>query len=171
MEKGKSVTAAFSALSTRAKAVLLAAAILLVVLAAALCISSSMRTNIQHDYTAVRNKTGEALYSNLSMLAQTFDMTAVPGADVQSAILPQMKEYFIASKTLNGLLAQAYGPKYAVLSDGDIDSLTGAFAAYDAALRNGSPTDLALSDLQLWMDRIRELLSSRFSQGSLKAAR
>lgn len=171
MEKSKTGLRAISALSGRAKAVLAALVILLAVLIAALCISNGMRARMQREYTAVRNQIGEALYSNLYILMQTFDMTGVPNADVQNAILPQMKNYFTASTTLNSLLGQAYGSKYTVLTDADINDVNNAFAAYETAYRNGTSTDLAQSDMQLCMGRIKELLNSRFSEGGLKPAR
>ena len=171
MEKTKAGLRAFSTLDTRVKAILLAAVVLLIVLVAALCITNSMRANIQREYTAARNRTGEALYSNLYILKQSFDMTAVPNADVPNVILPQMKEYFIASVTLNNLLGQAYGPKYAVMTDSDVNDLTNAFTAYEAAYRDSTSTDLAESNMRLCMERIRDLVSSRFSEGELKPAR
>ena len=171
MEKSKAGLSAFSALSGRAKAAIFTAAALLIVLVVALIVSNGMRANMQREYTSVRQQTGEALYSNLYILTQTFDMTTVPGADVQNAILPQMKQYFNASITLNSLLKQAYGAKYAVLSDSDINDVNAAFAVYDAAFANGTSTDLAQSDMQLCMGRIRELLSSRFGEGGLKPSR
>lgn len=171
MEKAKAGLRTFSALDARVKAVLLAALVLLIVLVVALCISNSMRANIQREYAAARNQTGEALFSNLYILMQTFDMTAVPNTDVQNIILPQMKEYYIASVTLNNLLGQAYGPRYTVLTDGDVNSLAAAFDAYEAAFRDNASTDLAQSNMQLCMDRVRELLNSRFTEGGLKPSR
>ena len=61
--------------------------------------------------------------------------------------------------------------RYAVLSDSDINDVNAAFAVYDAAFANGTSTDLAQSDMQLCMGRIRELLSSRFGEGGLKPSR
>ena len=171
MENVKAGIRAFSALSARKKTMVCAAAALIAVLLIALCISINMRANIQRDYAAARNRAGEALYSNLYILMQTFDMTAVPNTDVKNAILPQMRDYFIASITLNNLLGQTYGSRYAVLGEGDINSLTSAFTAYEAAYRNNAPTDLAQANMQQCMDRIRELLNSRYSQGVLKAGR
>lgn len=171
MEKAKAGWRAFAALGGRAKAACFAAALVIVVLVIALCVSNGARVNMQRDYTAVRNRTGEALYSNLYILMQTFDMTGVPGADVQNAILPQMREYFTSAVALNGLLRDAYGAKYAVLSDADINDMNNAFSAYETALKNGASTDLAQSDMQLCMGRVKELLNSRFSEGALKPAR
>lgn len=171
METLKAGIRAYASLSVRRKAIVLAGLALLVVLIVALCISINMRSSMQRKYTAARNRAGEALYSNLYILMQTFDMTAVPNADVPNAILPQMRDYYVASVTLNNLLAQTYGPKYAVLTEADITSLTDAFTGYEAAFANNSPTDLARSNMQLCMDRVRELLNTRYSQGVLKAAR
>ncbi len=175
MEKAKADLHAISALSTHAKGVLCGVVALLLVLVIALCISSSMRANIQRDYTAARDQAGEALYSNLHLLMQTFDMTSVTNADmhadVQNAVLPQMREYFTASVTLNNLLGQTYGPKYSVLTDSDVNDITNAFAAYDTAYRSGASTDLAQSNMRLCMDRVQELLDSRYSGGTLRPAR
>ena len=171
MENVKTGLPAFSALSARNKAILCAGVVLLIALIIALCISINIRSNIQREYTAARNQAGEALYSNLYILMQTFDMTAVPNTDVRNAILPQMRDYYVASITLNNLLAQTYGSRYAVLTESDINSLTSAFAAYETAYRDNTPTDLAQSNMQTCMNRIRELLNSRYSQGVLKASR
>lgn len=171
MENVRAGIRAFSALSTRKKAIACACVALLVALIVALCISISMSANIQREYAQARNRAGEALYSNLYILMQTFDMTAVPNADVENAILPQMRDYFMASVTLNNLLRQTYGPKYAVLTDADVNNLTNAFTAYESAYRNNTATDLAQSDMRLCMERVKELLNTRYSQGVLRAAR
>ena len=171
MENVKAGIRAFSALSLRRKVVVCAAMALVIALVAALCISINMRSNIQRKYTTARNLAGEALYSNLYILMQSFDMTSVPNADVENAILPQMRDYFMASVTLNNLLAQTYGQRYAVLTEADIESLTSAFTGYEAAYRNNTSTDLARSNMQLCMDRVRELLNTRYSQGVLRPSR
>ena len=95
----------------------------------------------------------------------------MPNIDVRNAILPQMRNYYIASVTLNNLLIQTYGSRYAVLDEADIESLTNAFTAYEAAYQNNASTDLARADMQLCMDRVKELLNTRYSQGVLKAGR
>ena len=171
MENFRAGMRAFSSLSPRRKAGVVGALALIVALIIALCISIGMRSNIQREYTAARNQAGEALYSNLYILMQTFDMTSVPNADVRGAILPQMRDYFVASVTVNNLLTTTYGPRYTVLTSGDINDLTDAFKAYETAYANNTSTDLARSNMQLCMDRIRELLNSRYSQGTLKAGR
>lgn len=171
MENVKSGLRGFSALSARKKAILVGGAALILVLIIALCISIGMRSNIQKEYTKARNAAGEALYSNLYILMQTFDMTSVPNTDVQNVILPQMRDYFISSVTLNGLITQTYGPRYTVLTDTDISDLTAAFTAYETAYRNNSPTDLAQSNMRTCMERVKELLNTRYSQGVLRAGR
>jgi len=102
---------------------------------------------------------------------QTFDSTAVPNIDVRNAILPQMRDYYVASVTLNNLLAQTYGPRYAVLTEADINDMTSAFTAYEAAYQNNTSTDLARANMQLCMDRVKDLLNSRYSQGVLRPAK
>jgi len=171
MENLKSGIRGFSRLDARSRAALIAALAVIVVLLIALCISIGMRANIQREYTSARDQAGAALYDNLFILMQTFDSTAVPNIDVRNAILPQMRNYYIASVTLNNLLGQTYGTRYAVLNEADIESLTSAFTAYEAAYQNNTSTDLARADMQLCMDRIRDLLNTRYSQGVLKAGR
>ena len=171
MDNMKSDFQGFSTLSARSKAIVVVALALVLALIIALCISIGMRSNIQREYAAARNQAGQLLYDNLFILMQTFDSTAVPNIDVRNAILPQMRDYYIASVTLNNLLAKTYGPRYAVLSDADINDLTSAFTSYEAAYKNNTSTDLAQSNMQLCMDRIKELLNTRYSQGVLKAAR
>jgi len=171
MEILKSEIRGFSRWSVRKKAIVIAAAALIVALAVALCISIGIRANIQREYTAARDQAGSALYDNLFILMQTFDSTAVPNIDVRNAILPQMRNYYIASITLNNLLQQTYGARYAVLNEADIESLTNAFTAYEAAYQNNTSTDLARADMQLCMDRIKELLNTRYSQGVLREGR
>lgn len=171
MESLKSGMRGFSGMDARNKVFVAVALALIVALTAALCISIGMRANIQREYTAARDKAGLALYDNLFILMQTFDSTAVPNIDVQGAILPQMRSYYVASVTLNSLLAQTYGSRYAVLNDEDLERLTGAFTAYEAAYQNNTSTDLARADMQLCMDRIKELLNTRYSQGVLRPGR
>ena len=161
----------FSGWRTGQKAIVIACLALVLVLIVSLCISINIRANIQREYTAARNQAGQLLYDNLFILMQTFDSTAVPNIDVRNAILPQMRDYYIASVTLNNLLAQTYGPQYALLNETDINDLTNAFTGYEAAYRNNTSTDLARADMQLCMDRVKDLLNSRYSQGVLKPAR
>ena len=171
MENVKAGLRAFSGLSVRRKAVVCACVAALIALIIALCISINMRSNIQKEYAAARNRAGEALYSNLYILMQTFDMTSVPNTDVENAILPQMRDYFIASVTLNNLITQTYGQRYTVLTEADISNLTSAFTAYETAYRNNTATDLAQSNMRACMERVKELLNTRYSQGVLRAGR
>ena len=171
MDNMKSDFQGFSTLSTRNKAIVVVALALVLALIIALCISIGMRSNIQREYAAARNQAGQLLYDNLFILMQTFDSTAVPNIDVRNAILPQMRNYYIASITLNNLLRQTYGARYAVLNEADIESLTSAFTAYETAYQNNTSTDLARADMQACMERIQELLNTRYSQGVLKPGR
>lgn len=171
MDNMKSDYQGFSGLNHRDRMIAIAALGVILALVIALCISIGMRANIQREYTAARNKAGQQLYDNLFILMQTFDSTAVPNIDVRNAILPQMRDYYIASVTLNNLLSQTYGSRYAVLSDADINDLTSAFTSYEAAYQNNTSTDLAQSNMKLCMDRVKDLLNTRYSQGVLKARR
>ena len=147
------------------------AAALVVALIIITCISINIRVNMQREYTTVRSQIGETLYSDLYMLTQTFDMTSVPNADIKNAVIPQMKNYFIAATALNEQLNNIYGQRYQVLTDSDVSTLRAAFNAYDAAFRSDAPTDLVQADMQLCMERIKELLAARYSEGILRAMR
>lgn len=171
MEQLKSRIPDISKMNHREKALLCIIAGMMVALIVLTCISINTRVNMQREYSAVRDRIGESLYSNLYMLTQTFDMTSVPNADIRNSVIPQMKNYFIASTTLNEALANCYGRHYQVLTDSDISSLRTTFNAYDAAFRSDAPTDLAQADMQSCMDRVRELLNTRFSEGRLMRAR
>ena len=171
MEKLRAHMPAISELNRREKALLSLCAALLAAILVITCISINIRSNMQREYSAVRNQVGSSLYSNLYMLTQTFDMTSVPNADIKNAVIPQMKNYFIASATLNDLLVSIYGQRYQVLSEGDVSTLRSAFSAYDAAFRSDAPTDLVQADMQLCMERVKELLNTRYSEGILRPAR
>ena len=171
MEKLKAGLPAFLGMSPRKKAAAAAGVILLAALIVALCISISMRSNMQTQYAKVRSQMGESLYANLTMLVQTFDMVSVPNADVENSVLPQMQSYYIASTTLNDLLSRCFGARYAVLSQADMDALDSAFAAYRKAYQEGAPTDLAQADMKACIASVRELLESRFTGMSLKPTR
>ena len=171
MEKIKAHLPAFSQFSRLEKSLLCIISALLVAVIAITCISINIRVNMQKDYNAVRTRMSESLYSNLNMLAQTFDMTSVPNADIKNSVLPQMKNYFVASTTVNELMVNAYGARYQLLTDSDISALRTAFNSYDAAFRSDAPTDLAQADMQTCITRVRDLLSSRFVNGNLKTTR
>ena len=171
MEKIKAKLPALSELNHREKALLCVIAGLLVALVVVTCISISIRANIQNEYTNVRDRIGESLYSNLYMLTQTFDMTSVPNADVKNSIIPQMKNYFVAATTLNEQVVNNFGQRYQVLTESDISTLRTTFNAYDAAFRSDAPTDLAQADMESCIQRVRDLLSSRYSEGVLRASR
>lgn len=171
MENLKAHIPPMAALSRREKALLSLCAALLVAILVITCISISVRSGMQREYSDVRNQIGSSLYSNLYMLTQTFDMTTVPNADIKNAVIPQMKNYFISAVALNELLSNVYGQRYQVLSDSDVNTLRTAFNAYDAAFRSDAPTDLVQADMKLCMDRVKELLNSRYSEGMLRASR
>lgn len=171
MEKLRAIIPDFSLFSWRERVLLAIAAALLVALIAVSCIAVSARVNMQREYAAVRNGIGESLYSDLYILTQTFDMTGVPNADVQNAILPQMRNYFAAATALNEALEKAYGQRYRLLTNADVSAINAAFKSYDSAFQSGASTDLAQADMQNCMNRVKELLSSRYSEGVLRAAR
>lgn len=171
MEKIRAHVPAIKELNRLEKALLSICAALLVAILVITCISINIRSNMQREYSNVRNQLGQALYNNMSMLSQTFDMASVPNADIKNAVIPQMKNYFIASATLNEQITNLYGQRYQVMSESDINTLRAAFSAYDAAFRSDGPTDLVHADMQICMDRVKELLNSRYNEGMLRAAR
>jgi len=171
MEKMRARLPEFSELSGREKALLAICLALVIALIATICISINIRVNMQREYTSVRRSLGEQLYTNMSMLIQTFDMTTVPNADLKNAVIPQMKSYFVAATTVNEALSQSFGPRYRLLTDADISAVNTAFGAYESAFRSESPTDLAQADMLACMTRMSDLLTSRYSGGELRAAR
>ena len=171
MDKIRAQLSKFPELNRLEKGLLCAIAALLVAVIVITCISINIRVNMQEEYEAVRARMANSLYSNLNMLTQTFDMTSVPNADIKNSVIPQMKNYFIASTTLNELMVNTYGPRYQVLTDADISALRTAFGSYDAAFRSDAPSDLAQADMQACMNRVRDLLSSRFTDGNLRISR
>ena len=77
----------------------LAVLVTLIVLIVALCISISMRSHMQSQYTSARDEIGEEVYTELYMLCQTFDQVTVPGQDVQNVVIPTMQDYYLAART------------------------------------------------------------------------
>ena len=150
------------------KALMLGFGLVLIILIAALCITGASKSNIREKYTAARNEIGEQLYTEIYMLCQTFDQVTVPGAEVQDVIIPDMHEYFLSAVTLNEALSLGFGERYAVLTYDVITSLEAAFEAYDDAFRTGQPTDDAQAAMQLCVENLRSLLSSRYPQGILQ---
>ena len=171
MDKLRALLPDFSKLSMRERALVIIIGALALALIAMTCISINIRVNMQREYAAVRNGIGESLYSDLYILTQTFDMTGVPNADVQNAILPQMRNYFAAATALNEALEKAYGQRYRLMTNADVSAVNAAFKSYESAFQSGAPTDLARADMQACMNRIRDLLSSRYSEGVLRQAR
>ena len=144
---------------------------LILALAVALGVALNLYSTAQRRADAVRNRIGEALYAELNLMMQTFDMTSVPSADVQNIILPQMKELFHRASALNEVLGEAYSPKYQVLTGNDVSAIESAFSTYESAFRDGTSTDLAQSNMLACMMRIRELLDTRYASGVLRALR
>ena len=135
-----------------------------------LCISVVMRSNIQSDYTQARNEIGEELYTQLYMLCQTFDQVNVPGQDLENVVIPTMEDYFLAAKTLDDVMSNAFGARYDVLTEENVAALGKAFDAYEAAFRGGKTTEEAQSAMQSCMDMLRTLLQTRFRDGVLQPA-
>lgn len=154
----------------RKKIGMITVAVVLMVMVILLCITISLRSNIQSEYTNARNEIGEETYTELYMLCQTFDQVTVPGQDVQNVVIPTMAEYYLAAQTLNTALRNAFGERYAVLSAENISALDSAFEAYDTAFRAGKSTSDAQTAMSGCMDMIRSILDARYSDGRLRAA-
>lgn len=134
----------------------------------ALCITIGIRSNIQSKYSSARDAIGENLYTELYMFCQAYDQISVPGADVQDVILPSMKDYYLAARTLNTALNDAFGESSAVLTDENLSAIDAAFEAYDAAFRAGRSTDDAQAAMTSCIQQIRTLLDTRYSDGVLR---
>lgn len=141
-----------------------------IILLITLCITTVMRSHIQSEYTTARNEIGEELYTQLYMLCQTFDQVTLPGQDLQNAVIPKMKEYYLAAQALDNALYNAFGARYSVLSQETLSAMDQAFEAYDAAFKGGKTTEEAQSAMQSCMNAIRSTLDARYLDGILKAA-
>ena len=91
------------------KALRIAAYALSAALLITLCISISMRSHMQNQYAKAREELMDSIYTELYIFCQTFDQISVPGVDVQNELIPQMKNHFLAARTLNTAAAKAFG--------------------------------------------------------------
>ena len=139
-----------------------AAALALVIM---LCINISMRSHIQKRYAEARSELGDSIYTELYMMCQTFDQVTVPGVDVQYELLPNMKDRFLAARTLNTALGNAFGEKYSVLTADDESAVDNAFGQYDAAFKTGKPTNDAENAMRVCTQRIRSILDAKYPNG------
>lgn len=139
-----------------------AAALALVIM---LCINISMRSHIQKRYAEARSELGDSIYTELYVMCQTFDQVTVPGVDVQYELLPNMKDRFLAARTLNTALGNAFGEKYSVLTADDESAVDNAFGQYDAAFKTGKPTDDAENAMRACTQRIRSILDAKYPNG------
>lgn len=138
-----------------------------ILLVVVLCITISSRAHIHSEYTNARNEIGEVLYTELYMLCQTFDQVTVPGAEIQDVIIPAMRDCYLSGQSLNTALKNAFGNRYAVLSENDVAQMDAAFEAYDTAFRSGKPTSDAQAAMQAGIDNIRAILLARYPAGIL----
>ena len=144
------------------KALRLAAYALCAALLIALCINISMRSHIQNQYAKAREELTDSIYTELYMFCQTFDQISVPGVDVQNELIPQMKDHFLAARTLNAAAAKAFGDATALLSGEEETAVDAAFTQYDAAFKTGKATDSAQSAMLSCVQRIRAALEARY---------
>ena len=152
------------------KAAVLIGCAVVILLLVTLCITVVMRSNIQSEYTQARNEIGEELYTQLYMLRQTFDQVSVPGQDIENVVLPLMEDYYLAARTLNEVMGNAFGRRYGVLTQDNMAQIDTAFDAYEAAFRGGKTTEEAQTSMQGCMDMVRTLLDARFRDGVLQPA-
>lgn len=144
------------------KALRIAAYALCAALLIALCINISMRSHIQNQYAKAREELTDSIYTELYMFCQTFDQISVPGVDVQNELIPQMKNHFLAARTLNAATTKAFGDATAMLSGEDESDIDAAFEQYDAAFRTGKATDSAQNAMLSCVQRIRAALETRY---------
>ncbi len=155
---------------TPKKAGILAVCIILAVLVIALCISVVMRSNIQSEYSQARNVIGDELYAELYMFTQTFDQVSVAGQDLQNDVIPTMEDYYLAAKTLNDALVNAFGSEFGVLSQAETTSIDDAFDAFYSAFKGGKSTDEAESAMASCIESILTVLDERYPDDVLVAA-
>lgn len=151
-------------------AIVAAGCAVVIILLVTLCITMVMRSHIQSEYASARSEIGEELYTQLYMLCKTFDQVTLPGQDLQNAVIPKMKEYYLAAQALNNALYNAFGARYSVLPQETLSAMDQAFEAYDAAFKGGKSTEEAQGAMQSCMDVIQNLLGTRYRDGILKAA-
>lgn len=149
-------------LLTRILAAVLAAAIVI-----GLCISISCCRNIQQRYTTARNRTGEAVYQNLYMLLRKNDETTLAGADIEDAILPEMREYFFAARALNEAIGDAYGARYSVLTSDQVGAIEKAFSDYEAAFKGGKSITEAQNTMIAALQPVEKILLDRYDSNGL----
>lgn len=144
------------------RAARIASLALVAALLIALCINISMRSHIQNQYARAREELTDSIYTELYMFCQAFDQISVPGSDVQNDLIPQMKDRFLAARTLNAAVASAFGDSSALLSSEDESIVDAAFAQYDAAFKTGKATDSAQSEMLACVQRIRASLAAHY---------
>lgn len=151
-------------------AIIAAGCAAVIILLITLCITMVMQSHSQSEYASARNEIGEELYTQLYMLCQTFDQTALPGQDLQNSVIPKMREYYLAAQALNDAMYNAFGVRYNVLTQEFLSAMDQAFESYDAAFKGGKSTEEAQQSMQGCMDALRTLLDARYRDGILKAA-
>lgn len=137
-------------------AIVFVAALLLIV---CLCISISMRSNIQKKYSATIHRMQDAIYQNLDTMIDLFARVEDPTVDVPHKLLPEMRARYYTVAALNSILIQS-GKGYAVLSDEQLEAFDAAFEQYAAANRQGSPTGLAKADMQACIDGVQPMVDA-----------
>lgn len=124
-----------------------------------LCISISMRSNIQKKYSAAIHRMQDAIYQNLDTMSDLFARVEDPTVDVPHKLLPEMKARYYTVAALNSILNQS-STEYAVLSDEQLEAFDAAFEQYAAANRQGSPTGLAKADMQACIDDVQPMVDA-----------
>ena len=141
-------------------AVLAAVAALII----SLCISTSNTSDMQKKYASSREAVGETLYGCASMLTLEYDDADFAGADVEGAILPQMRIYYAQVQALNNAMATAYGD--AVFDAALMQDISLAFDEYAAAFAMGHSTDDAHVRMTDAMTRVRKVLAEKYDENA-----
>ena len=113
------------------------------------------------------DKTREALTASI----QYDSMARKNNTAIAEDILPGMQQHMYAARTLNTLLTESFGEKYAVLTPELYSSFEEAVAAYEKQISMGQSTADAAERMTRCMTGIETALNDRFGKDGLLSPR
>ncbi|MDD7413559.1 MAG: hypothetical protein SOT76_04555 [Eubacteriales bacterium] len=122
------------------------------------------------------DKTREALTAsiqdNMNQVLNQYDsMARKNNTAIAEDILPGMQQHMYAARTLNTLLTESFGEKYAVLTPELYSSFEEAVAAYEKQISMGQSTADAAERMTRCMTGIETALNDRFGKDGLLSPR
>ncbi len=134
----------------------------LLLLFVCLCVTTYMRSNIQHRYANAANGIQEQTYQELIDMTELYDRVDEPGVDVQHKLIPQLQAEYACAAALNTALTDYFGSDKAVLSAEQTAALDAAFDEYSAAYSQGLATGLAHNDMSACMEDVQQMIDDRY---------